>query len=88
MKDDRGNGLEEGWGRFLGLLGGFAHVCRDPWYSRDPRRSLVVVIIRWADARTGRIGVQVWIGDIARNMGLKITTQLNTASTKSVRRSS
>ena len=62
MKDDRGDGLAEDRGGFLGLLDGFDHVGREPWCSRGPRRALVAEIIRWAATRTGTIGGPAWTG--------------------------
>ena len=62
MKDDRGDGLAEVRGGFLGLLSGFSHIGCEPWCSRDPRRALVAAIIRWAATRTGTIGTPTWMG--------------------------
>ena len=56
MKDDQGIGLTEGWGGFLGLIDGLAHVGRDPWCSRGPHRDPVVAIFQWEDTHTGTIG--------------------------------
>ena len=62
MKDDWVNGLAEDWGGFLGLLGGFSHVGREPCCSRGPRKSLIASIIRWAATHTGKIGGPEWTG--------------------------
>ena len=45
VKDYQGDGLVEGRGRFLVLLGGFAHVGCEPWFIRAPCRALVAAII-------------------------------------------
>ena len=46
----------------MGLLDGLAHVSREPWCSRGPRRALVAAIFRWSATRTGTIGSTVWTG--------------------------
>ena len=62
MKDDQVDSLSEGQGGFLGLLDVFAHVRREPWCSRSPRRDLVAAIIRWETAHEGNIGGTAWTG--------------------------
>ena len=62
MKDNRGNGLAEDQGSFFGLLGGFAHVGREPGCRRAPRRALVAAIIRWEATRTQTNGGPAWTG--------------------------
>ena len=62
MKYDRVDSLSEGQGGFLGLLGGFSHVAREPWCSRAPRRALVAEIIRWEANRTWTIGIPAQTG--------------------------
>ena len=62
MKYDRGDGLSEDRGGFLGLLDSFARVGRDPWCSRGPYRAPFAAIIRWADTFTGTIGGPSWTG--------------------------
>ena len=56
VKDYQGDGLVEGRGRFLVLLGGFAHVGCETWCSRGPRRDPVAAIIRWEATCIGTIG--------------------------------
>ena len=60
MKYNRGDSLAEGWSGFLGLLDGFAHVGRETWCSRAPRRSLVAAIIQRAATCTGMIVGPTW----------------------------
>ena len=55
MKYDRGDGLAEGRGGFLGLLNGLSHVGREPWCIRGLRRDQVLETIRWSATRTGTI---------------------------------
>ena len=62
MKDNRGNGLAEDRGRFLGFLNGFSHVGRESWLIRGLRRDLVAAIIQWITARAGAIGGPEWTG--------------------------
>ena len=56
MKDNRDDGIAEGWFGCWVLLDGLAHVGRDNWCSRGPRRSLVAAIFRSSANRTGKIG--------------------------------
>ena len=56
MKDNKGVGLTEGRGGFLGLLYVLTRVGREPWCGRGPRRDLVAVIYQCADTHTGKIG--------------------------------
>ena len=55
MKDDRGDDLAEVWGGFLGILDVLAHVGRDTWCSKGPRRAPVAAIYRWEATHTGKI---------------------------------
>ena len=59
-EDDQVDGLAEDRGSFLGLLDSFAHVGREPWCSKAPRRALVAPIIQWETARAGTIGGPEW----------------------------
>ena len=62
MKDNRGNGLAEDQGRFLGFLNGFSHVGRESWLIRAPRRAMVAEIILWGAILIGTIGGPSWAG--------------------------
>ena len=62
MENDRGDGMIEGGGGFLGLLNIFAHVGPEPWCSRGPCRSPVGAIFGWTTACAGTIGGPEWTG--------------------------
>ena len=57
MENDRGIEITEGRDSFFVLLDVFAHIDREPWYSRGPCRDPVAAIFGWATTHAGTIDV-------------------------------